>query len=384
MAEVTKTRSNEELLALINNTLGVQVPVEVKNYEAYYEYLTLQNHPIHLMKLYIGSKTMPITHPVPVVNKAVKKALELEEIDEHKAASIKDLKRKQQNLKLKAMSKLKSAYGTIVDKHGVAVKMRSPFDPVREQITELFGRMFTAVEVHEVCLKQWKMTVTVNMVQDFRKANIIDINKRIEEHKRTYSDIRLGHKRSRLEELVWLYNKRKRIYEITNKGEDHRLLLATLDQIKKEAEGDVLRIDGNINFGLDVTIQNHIQKDLVKTIPLKEIILARVAAKSGVEPTKLIHFLNQSIYRKVLDAETIEFEDMPQYPSLQNYDFDRIRRMQEQKEVNETLEAKIIPNINQEAINAGEVLRQMMLKKLTEKIGDVNKEKNELSGIIGS
>jgi hypothetical protein len=309
--------------------------------------------------------------------------LEAGEIDEARAEKIKSIKRNQQNIKLRAMALLSKSYGTVVNKHGEVVKMKSPFDPVREQMIELFGRMFTGVEVHEVCLKQWKMTVTKNMVDDFRKNNIIEINKRIEEHKRTYSDIRLGHKRSRLEELVWLYGKRKRIYEISNKGEDHRLLLATLDQIKKEAEGDVLRIDGNINIGLDVTIQNHIQKDLAKTIPLKEIVLARVAAKSGSDPLKLINYLNQSIYRKVLDAETVDFEEMPEYPSLQNYDFDRIRRIQDQEEQNKALEAKIISTPNQEAISQGELLRQMMLKKLSEKQGDVNKERNELSGIIG-
>lgn len=383
MAKSPNKRSNEELLHIINTELGQQVPVEIKDYEAYYNHIKLRDNPIHTIILQIGDKTMPITHPVPVVNKAVAKALELGEIDESRADKIKAIKRNQQNIKLKAMALLSKSYGTVVNKRGEVVKMKSPFDPVREQMIELFGRMFTAAEVHEVCLKQWKMTVTANMVQDFRKSNIVDITKRNEEHKRTYSDIRLGHKRSRLEELVWLYNKRKRIYEISNKGEDHRLLLATLDQIKKEAEGDVLRIDGNINIGLDITIQNHIQKDLNKTIPLKEIVLARIAAKTNIDPMKLVNYLNLSIYRNVLDAETVDFEEMPPYPSLQNYDFDRIRRIQEQEENIKIIEAKIIPKVDQQAIDSGEMLRQILLKKLSQKSGDINKEKNELSGIMG-
>jgi hypothetical protein len=316
----------------------------------------------------------------PVINKALKKAIELEQIDQDRADKIYNMKRQQQNLKLKAMAKIKQAYGTVVNKHGEIVKNKSIFEPVRVQMIELFGRMFSGPEVHEVCLRQWKLSVTLNQVSDFRKQEMIEINKRVEEHKRTYSDIRLGHKRSRLEELVWLYNDRKRKYEISGKGEDHRLLLSTLDQIKKEAEGDLIRIDGNINFGLDQTIENHIQKDLNKTIPIKELVLARVAAKTGVDPINLINFLNKSLYRKVLDAETVDFEEMPQYPSLQNYDFDKIKNVNVQAAQEKILEAKIIKKeLHPQQIHQSEALRQALLRKLSDKVGDLNQEKNSLS-----
>jgi hypothetical protein len=281
---------------------------------------------------------------------------------------------------MKAMAKIKKSYGTLVNQYGEKVEYRSIFEPVKEQMIELFGRMFTDKEVLEICLTQWKLNVKLNAVNDFRRKHITEINKRIEEHKRTYSDIRLGHKRSRLEELVWLYGKRKRIYEISNKGEDHRLLLSTLDQIKKEAEGDVLRIDGNLNIGLDVTISDHINKDLNKTIPIKEIVMARVAAKTNVDPIKLMSYIDQSLYRQVLDVQDAEFEEMPQYPSLQNYDFDKISRMQQQKEQQKAIEAKIVNKPDQNEVNQAEVLRQMLLKKLSKEQGEINREKNNLSG----
>lgn len=380
MEAITHTkRSNEELLQIIKETIGVQVPVEVVDYEKYYEYLKLERNPIHSLKVQVGSKELPITHPIPVFNKAIQKALDNDEIDQERADKIKQMKGSQQKIKLKAMSVLKEAYGTNVNFKGQVVKMKTIFDPVKEQMIELFGRMFTAVEVHEVCLKTWKLNATIVQVNDFRRAHLVEINKKIEEHKRTYSDIRLGHKRSRLEELVWMYNKRKGIYQITNKGEDHRLLLTTLEQIRKEAEGDALRIDGNINFGLDVTIQNHIHKDLVKSTPLKEIVLARIAAKTNTDPTKLLNYLQKSIYRQILDAETVEFEDMPQYPSTQNYDFDMIRRVQQQNEQEKLIEAKIIPTVDAKVENEGNMLKQLMLKKLSQNQGDVNREKNNLS-----
>lgn len=379
MAKVeSQKRSKEEMLALINEYIGEQVPIEVVDYEAYYEYLKLNNNPIHSLKIQIGDKEVPITHPIPVFNRMLNNAVNDELMSPEKAESHKKLKNKQMAIKLKAMAQLKVAYGTVVNKNGEKIVYKTVFEPVKEQMIELFGRMFTQVEVHEICLKTWKLPCTVNQISDFRKFHIVEINKRIEEHKRTYSDIRLGHKRSRLEEYVWLYNKRKKIYEISGKGEDHRILLQTLEQIRKEAEGDSLRIDGNVNFGLDVTINNHIQQDLRKTMPLKEIIISRIAARTNSDPTKLLGFLSQSIYRNVLDAETVEFEEMPDYPSSQNYDFDRIKSVNEESARQKILEAKPIQS-NSEAISEGEMLKRNMIALLAKKQGDVNREVNNLS-----
>jgi hypothetical protein len=375
-----KKKSNEELLAEINQIIGEQVPVEIKNIEAYHQHLKYKHNPIHTIKLIIGSKVVPITHPQPVINRRIREALEAGEISEEEAIRLKARKKVQADIKLRAMAQLTKAYGTIVNKHGVQIKMKSIFDSVETQMIELFGRMFTATEVHEVCLTQWRLDCHLNSVQDFRVKHITEISKRIEEHKRTFSDIRLGHKRSRLEELVWMYNKRKRIYEISGKGEDHRLLLSTLAQIKQEAEGDVLRIDGNITIGLDNTIAAHIQKDLAKTMPLKEIIMGRIAAKTGSDPLKLVNYIQQSIYRQVLDAEDAVFEEMPQYPSSQNYDFDKIKRVNEQEIIKQEIEKKIDFKPSQKTIDEGESLRQMLLKKLSGKSGDLNQEKNNLTG----
>lgn len=385
MAKQTKVKTSADLLREINEIFGEQVPVEVKNIEAYYDYLKLSKNPIHSIKLKIGRETVPITHPYPVIKQKAMKALDLEYITAEEAEKIKDMKMVQQKIKMQSMAKLTKSYGTHVTADGTKREYKSVFEPVKEQMIEIMGRMFTDKEVLEICITQWKITVKLNNVNDFRRKHITEINKRIEEHKRTYSDIRLGHKRSRLEELVWLYNRRKRIYEVTNKGEDHRLLLSTLEQIKREAEGDVLRIDGTLNIALDVTINEHIQKDINKTLPIKEIILARVAAKTNADPTKLMSYLNQSLYRKVLDqVEEAEVVEMPQYPSLQNYDFDKIRRQQESEVQEKLIEAKVVKQVDHIKVNEAEALRQMMLKKLSGNKGDLNREKNNLSGNFDS
>ena len=66
-----KSRTNDELLFEITKIIGEQVPVEVKNYEAYLQHLKYKNNPIHTIKLRIGSKLIPITHPQPIINKAI-------------------------------------------------------------------------------------------------------------------------------------------------------------------------------------------------------------------------------------------------------------------------------------------------------------------------
>ena len=380
MPKNKNTKTNQELIQEINKMFGVQVPIEIKNYEAYLNYLKLENNPIHQIKFRILDKEVPITFPIPVIKARCKKAIDHGLMTEEEAEKINKTKMTQQKLKMKALSYQRASYGTIVNQKGEKVEATSIFSPVETQMIELFGRMFTDKEVHEICLTQWKLKVNITAVGDFRRRHISEINKRIEEHKRTFSDIRLGHKRSRLEELVWLYNKRKRIYEISGKGEDHRLLLSTLDQIKKEAEGDVLRIDGNINVGLDVTINDHIQKDLNRTIPIKEIILARVAAKTKSSPVKLMKYINDSIYRKVLDsAEEAEVVYMPQYPSLQNYDFDKIRRVQEQEAQNKVIETRLEETPEPDKLSEADELKKLLLKKLSGKQGDLNQEKNNLS-----
>ena len=77
MAKQTKVKTSADLLREINETFGEQVPVEVKNIEAYYDYLKLSKNPIHSIKLKIGRETVPITHPYPVIKQKAMKSLYL-------------------------------------------------------------------------------------------------------------------------------------------------------------------------------------------------------------------------------------------------------------------------------------------------------------------
>lgn len=279
---------------------------------------------------------------------------------------------------------LRKAYGTYVTNNGKPSIKGSIFDQREREIIELFGRMFTAPEVLEICVKDWQLPATLKSVGDFRKIHWDEISKLIEEHKRTYSDIRLGYKRSRLEELTWMYQMRKRIYEATKKGDDHRLLLMTIEQIRKEAEGDAIRIDGQLNIQMEKTIEEHMQQELFKNMNLKEIIVGRVAARAGVSSEKLLTELNKSYYAKFHQAEDIEHEEVPPPPSSQTYDFDKIRRINEQRVQRERAENQAlkrkqgddVSNVNKGA----EAIKEALIAKLKKKQESATYVKNSLTG----
>ena len=102
-------------------------------------------------------------------------------------------------------------------------------------------------------------------------------------------------------------------------------MLKTLEQIRKEAEGDILTINGAIDVNIEAQIQEHIQEEIYKTINLKEIILGRVAARMNYDPSKLIAALHNSYYAKFVQISGEYDEDAEiTYPSSQAYDFTKI------------------------------------------------------------
>lgn len=307
--------------------VGSTGPVEIIDQDAYDEFIRLCNNPI-------------FHPPKNTVKLSNGKEISLGNLDHYIKKMVYDLpkdeqravmnKRKLYNTLLNTRNaKLRQAYKMQVKRSDTLSTRYSQFAQREKQIIELFGRMFSIQEVHEMCVREWKIPATAAMVGDFRNAHWKEIQSKIEVHKRDYSDIRLGYKRSRLEELTWLYLTRKSIYEGTKKAEDHRLLLATIEQIRKEIEGDSLRIDGKISMDIEVTIQEQMRKELFRFMPLKEIILARIAARSNMPVDVLVADLNKSYYGKYLQGSVVDIshEEITDYPSSQTYDFNRIQIM---------------------------------------------------------
>ncbi len=360
-------------------TIITELPI--KDQEAYDKYKVLMKHPIlNKMSHYIDSKGRPLNIAMAQSN-LLKNIVDLPTSEQQKIMA---LKHRHLDIMGKRNGFQRKAFGTMVTGDGVRVsEVIEKLESHKLDLIELFGKMFTKKEVHQIAMDQLKMkSVTLKQVEMFSIKYSPEINIKIEEHKRSFSDIRLGHKRSRLEELSWMYVKRKRIYQMTNKADDHRLLLQTIEQIRKEAEGDLLRIDGQLTHNIEGTIQDHIQNELLKYLNLKEIILARVAMKSNITPMNLIASISRSFYHNTLELpEPVKVEN---YPSLEPYDFDKISRIQAQKGVTEkiystSISSVAIPEDRKEAVKD---IKELLMVKLKQKAGDINYAKNTIETLL--
>ena len=209
----------------------------------------------------------------------------------------------------------------------------SYLDGYADLVLDLLGRFFSFGEVAKQLQEDHGVEASQGMVERFCKKNTEEVKRRQEHFQASYTDVRLFVKRSRLEELLWLYNNRKTKYESTGNREDYKLLLQTLEQIRKESEGEILNVVGSLNVNVEHDIKNHLRQEAMKGMSVKEIILARVAARQGLDVTKLIQSLNNSYYNRFKDAEDVEFEET-RYPSTEAYDFGAIERKNNEEQEN--------------------------------------------------
>jgi len=267
------------------------------------------------------------------------------------------------------------------DAHGIHGKLSSILDGRKDELIELFGRMFTTEEVLSIINKEWKMKCSIETLLHFKRLNAQQISVKIDEFKKSFGDIRLYNKTSRLEELTWLYGNVKRKYEQSKARDDYQLLLKTLEQLRKESEGEQFTINGSLDLKIENNLQKHIQSEIFKTLLLKEIILGRIAARTNVHPSILMKNLNESYYSKFtkfLDSEAIDADFDTVHPSTLSYDFEKIEKFQKEKteekqEIVEELKKKEI------VTDKASMLKSLLKTKITESIADNTKKTLDMS-----
>ena len=235
-------------------------------------------------------------------------------------------------------------------------------DSLETDIVELLGRMFTIPEVVKIMGEDNEVIVTEEQVKQVMKRRLGEIERKREEYRNKVADVRLYNKRPRLEELAWMYGKMKMRYVAYEGIDAYNAMLRTLEQVRKEAEGDQININGSLDVNINVEIQAHIQKEILKTINLKEIILGRIAARMGYDTKKLIASLHNSYYSKFVQisgefSPTAEME----YPSLVNYDYNEIERRNANVDDVVDIEAEEVKDDEKEKANA---VREMLLAKI--------------------
>ena len=302
----------------------IEIPKEVVNPQAYKLMIALMRHPILQNTIYVSSEGDEIN----IAMLPHRLELKIAHLSPKEQDTVREIKRKYNQMRARITTEKAAAFGHSGRNGGrtkeelIKFQERSPFET---DIIELLGRMFTITEVVQILGEENGAVVTEKDVKKVFKEHIVEIEKLREEFRNKVTDVRLYNKRPRLEELAWMYGKMKNRFKVNNSNEAYNSMLRTLEQIRKEAEGDILTVNGVVDVNIEAQIQEHIQQEIYKTINLKEIILGRVAARMGYDPAKLIAGLHNSYYAKFVQISGDFEEDAEMvYPSSQAYDFTQI------------------------------------------------------------
>jgi hypothetical protein len=200
-------------------------------------------------------------------------------------------------------------------------------DPRKNELLDLFGKFFTIGEVYRKVTTDWKIPISKTALERFRVKHIATIKELQDAYKKDHSNVRLGIKRSRLDQLSYLYSDRLEIYNRTKSEKDYKLLLTTLAEIRREVEGDKLVIDGNLQIQAEVSINSHLFSTVMSGLVITDIVLARLAASQGIDPKYFISKFHSSYYSKFTGLAPMADnpnEEHISYPSNIIYNFDRI------------------------------------------------------------
>lgn len=329
----------------------IEIPDGVVDKKAYIKFVTLSRNPLLRNHYYEASDGQVINlHIAPqYINKYIAHLppAEQEEIVAKKKQWI--------SINTKMFRAKRLAFG---HKHPGRPKL----DSVERDIVALFGRMYTVPEVIRIMGEDNEVVVTEEYVRQVLKRRIVDIERKREEFRNKVADVRLYNKRPRLEELAWMYSKMKMRYVAKNGIDAYNAMLRTLEQLRKEAEGDQININGALDVNINVEIQEHIQKEILKTINLKEIIIGRICARMGYDTKKLINSLHNSYYHKftVISGDYNPDAEM-EYPSLVNYDYAEIERKNNEIEDAVILDAEPVEEKEKEK---ADLIREMFLSKI--------------------
>lgn len=331
----------------------IAIPDEVVDRKAFMKYVALSRHP--LIRNYIIETSDGSTISLHTAPQWIRKYIM--HLPPYEQEDILKKKATWQSINMKMVIARNAAYGKT---HGTPGR---PKDDIMEfDIVELLGRMFTVAEVIKIMGEDKEVVVTEEQVKSVLKRRLPEIERKREEFRNKVADVRLYNKRPRLEELAWMYGKMKMRYVAYNGIDAYNSMLRTLEQIRKEAEGDQININGALDVNINVEINAHVQKEILKTINLKEIILGRIAARMGYDTKKLIASLHNSYYAKFVQISG-EFDPNAEieFPSLVNYDYNEIERRNAERNDIIDVEAEEVTETEKDKAAA---IREMMLAKI--------------------
>lgn len=351
---------------MINTT---EIPEGVVDIKSWKKYLAFSQHPILKNPIYLTSTQEEINFSI-LPHLFAKKIAHLSLKEQE---TLMELKHKWMEMNVKRNVQFSMAYG----KQGKG-RTAGKIVPFEEDVKELLGKLFTIDEVVRIMVMDNGIECTREQIAGVLRKNISDIEKMREGFKNKVTDCRLYNKRSRLEELSWMYSEMKLKYSNTEGQEAFNAMLRVLEQIRKESEGDVININGAFEITIEAEIKQHIYQEIYKTINLREIILGRVAARMNYNYGKLVAGLHNGYYSKFVDISG-EYEPTAEmiFPSTQNYDFTKIELPGGHDEGN-IQEEQPPQEKREETKSAAENIRNILLEKIKMEKEEINNKQNEV------
>ena len=261
--------------------------------------------------------------------------------------------------------------------------MLSVLQPYSSNVLELFGQFKTINEVQKIIYETWGIQLSNIQVARFKNKNKDTINKLKSEWENNYDDFSITKKKGRIERLVYLLQtqtdeyKRSNTFPVVRSKE----IRETLDQIRKELEGDKLKIDinGNIDVNASINMNMSVQQ-ITQKVSINSLIIGLVAVKRGLDPTKLMYQLQNSYYKNYNGFITSDKEEEMTYPSnlINQYDWAAIEKkhkdIEEAQIIEEQKAKQPIVNKPVETINPEPEPKEDLKAKLQELMAKRNAE----------
>ena len=315
-------------MARIRNKVDLDkdnIPKDVVNKEAYLEACELQEHELLLPE----NRIRQTSDPELVVNLAAGTYILRNKIAH--------LPQKEQTVLLKAHTEIKrilgkinaikyKAYGYAPHKKlGEGEVMPKLYDQYKPEVMDLLPRFHKAPEIQDIMQKRHGVMLRGEWIHAVLMTNMDAINEKQEEYKRQYGDVRLAHKRSRIDEMMYLYLHRKNIYQKSLNRDDYKLLLQTLNQIKSEVEGDIV-INGHIEHDMELSINRQLNySEIQANKVILFAIIAKLAAKRGTNPLFYLSKLENSMYAAYTGVRGGSISnDTPIWPSQITFGLDTV------------------------------------------------------------
>lgn len=220
----------------------------------------------------------------------------------------------------------KSKAGGILESHG-------------EDLLDLFGRLHSIDEVHKIVVQDWGLALNRHTLEIWYSRNLKEIDRLRDQYASDYSDVALTKKRARLDKRSVMFYTYYNKWMNDPRIEYARLMLQILDQIEKEVEGENININIQGQINVDMTIEvNKSLYEAQKRVPMNNMILAMVAAKRGIDPTKLMTQLTTSYYRNITGFGVYEPDKQLVHPVDLTYNWNEIERKHRTKDKSVVIE----------------------------------------------